>query len=87
MPVGGISKIMEASDRFRVVKVVAREDAHITPFEDLQLEIRKQILMELQKNKKQEVVAKLKQTATIETIFDNDPELAEAMRDFGKTGP
>ncbi|HCS55017.1 peptidylprolyl isomerase [Rubinisphaera sp.] len=87
MPVGGISKIMEASDRFRVVKVVAREDAHITPFEDLQLEIRKQILTELQKNKKQEVVAKLKQTATIETIFDNDPELAEAMRDFGKTGP
>ncbi len=84
LPVGGISKIMETPDYFRVVRVVTREDAHITPFEELQLDIRGTIIEAAQRKKTEEVVARLKKSATIETIFDSDSELYEKMRAFGK---
>ncbi|MCA8986611.1 MAG: peptidyl-prolyl cis-trans isomerase [Planctomycetaceae bacterium] len=83
LPLNGISRILESKDDFRVLRITAREDAHITRFEELQLEIRGKIMADLRKEKTNQVVQELKRTATIETIFDHDPELAKAMRDFG----
>lgn len=82
LPKGGISKILESPQHFRILRITEREDAHVTPFEELQSDLRKEILAEKRKEKTAEVLKKLKETATIQTIFDDNPEDAKAMRNL-----
>lgn len=81
---GAISRIIETPQHFRIIRVTEREEARVTPFEELQLELRKEIIARKRQEKTAEVLEKLKQTATIMTIFDDDPEVAETMRNINK---
>lgn len=81
---GAISHIIESPQHFRIIRIVNREEAHVTPFEDLQMELRQDIIAKKRQQRTAEVLEKLKKTATIKTIFDEDPELAKLMRAIEK---
>lgn len=84
LPTGAISRIIETDKYFRIIRVVEREDAHVTPFEKLQDGLREEIRSKKRHEKTAEVLRKLNETAVIQTIFDDDPALAEEMRKIGE---
>ncbi len=84
MKKGQISAVVESPGHFQVLKVTDRKDASVTPFEQVQQNIQSEIIKKKRKEKTAQVIERLKESADIETIFDNDPELKKAMRDFGK---
>ncbi len=84
MKKGQISTVLESPGYFQILKVTDLKEAKVTPFEQVQQNIKGEIVKKKRTEKTGQVVAKLKATADIETIFDNDPELKKVMRDFGK---
>jgi len=84
LPTGAISRIIETEQHFRIIRVVEREDAHVTPFEELQAELRDEIRATKRHDKTAEVLRKLNKTAVIQTIFDDDPVIAAEMRKIGE---
>ncbi len=84
MKKGQISAVVESPGYFQVLKVTDRKEASVTPFEQVQQDIQSEIIKKKRKEKTAQVIERLKESADIETIFDNDPELKKAMRDFGK---
>ncbi len=84
MKKGEISPVLESPGYFQILKVTDRKESRVTPFEQVQQDIKSEIIKKKRKEKTRQVIENLKKTADIETIFDNDPELKAAMRDFGK---
>jgi hypothetical protein len=72
LPVGALSPILEDETGFHIVRVVEREDAHRTPFEEVQNEIREAIKKENEKDRMKEFIARLREEIPVWTIFDEE---------------
>lgn len=71
LPVGSMSSSMETSSAFLVVKLTGRREASYTPFDEVQEQIRKEIIEKRHDEKVQSILAELKENAVIETMFDD----------------
>ena len=68
--------LVENESNFQIVRVVDREDSFLTPFQEVQEEIRKKLTLQSRKEMAKKVVEDLKKNADIWTIFDT-PDTAE----------
>ncbi|NQT17820.1 MAG: peptidyl-prolyl cis-trans isomerase, partial [Planctomycetes bacterium] len=74
LPVGKLSQILRDGDEFRIIRVLQREPARRTPFEEAQVEIREKI-QELDREKQlQAYLDRLKTQIPVWTVFDDDPD-------------
>ncbi|MEX2288186.1 MAG: peptidyl-prolyl cis-trans isomerase [Planctomycetaceae bacterium] len=74
LPVGTISAPVVGEDAFRIVKVNERKPAGRVPFADVQNDIKKTLTRSRQKESSDVVLAKLRENATITTIFDGEQQ-------------
>ena len=81
LPVGTISQVLETNGAFQLVRVVERDEAGHTPFEQVQSQIEELMGRERRQHAAKEVFRELLKTATIETIFgeEYDVELRKAL--------
>jgi len=70
LPVGAMSPIVESDVGVHIIRVAERQDAHRTPFADVQEEIRKKIQDGRGDEKVQTYVARLKDSTPVWTIYD-----------------
>ena len=66
---GTLSPILEDETGFHIVRVIEREDAYRTPFEEIQGEIREKIQNERKQERLQEFVAKLREEIPVTTVL------------------
>ncbi|WP_459556296.1 peptidylprolyl isomerase [Lacunimicrobium album] len=71
-PLGEISEVLVGTTSFQVVEVMERKEAGVHPFEEMQTKIEKKLGEESRRQLTEKVLADLKATAVIETIFDNE---------------
>jgi hypothetical protein len=76
LPVGTMSPILEDETGFHIVRVVERENAHRTPFEEVQNAIRESLKNERKQARLTELVARLREEIPVWTVFDQ--QTAEA---------
>ncbi|MBN1590267.1 MAG: peptidylprolyl isomerase [Pirellulales bacterium] len=77
LPVGQLSPILRSDLGLHIVRVVEREDAHRTPFTDVQDDIRKTIQDERWQEQSTAYLARLKDTTPVWTVYDEPASLAE----------
>lgn len=70
LPVGQISETIESNNGVQVVRVTGRREETVKPFAAVQDELRKEINQKWREEQAKKIVAELKQTAVIETMFD-----------------
>jgi len=70
LPVRALSPILEDETGFHIVRVVEREDAHRTPFEEMQGEIRERLQEERKEARLKEFLEKLREEIPVSTVFD-----------------
>ncbi len=73
-------RIVFSEKAIQIVQVLEREDAGRTPFEDVQADIEKTLLQQIQKKASDRALNGLFETAVIETIFDDDPKFVKALK-------
>jgi hypothetical protein len=73
LPVGQLSQIIEDSQGFHIIRVIEREDASRTPFEQAQSDIRKKIGERREVEARKKYLAKIREEIPVWTIFDNEP--------------
>ena len=74
LPVGGISQSFTSRNEFQIVRVLERESAHYTPFEEVQDQLEEEILTDLRKDAFQKVLDDLKEDAIVVTMFDEESQ-------------
>ena len=72
LPLATISQVFVGPSSFQLVKVIEREQAGYTPFDELQDEIRRKIETDARRQSTNNVIDELRAKATVVTIFDND---------------
>ena len=72
LPVGEPSELLTTSPSFQVVRVIERKDGGHVPFDEVQDQIREQILESGNKSEITTIVDELWQTATIDTKYKFD---------------
>ena len=72
LPVGTLSQIIEDDDCFYILRVVEREDAKRTPFNEVQPEIKKTLLAGDKDHLRNDYIAKLRERVPVLTVFDAD---------------
>ncbi|MCH7686989.1 MAG: peptidylprolyl isomerase [Planctomycetes bacterium] len=72
LPVGKISQIIEGRSGYHLLKVNERNSADYLPFTDVQKSIRRKLELQAKEEAMKNTIAKLRETAVIETIFDNE---------------
>ena len=70
LPPGTLSPILEDETGFHIIRVVEREDAYRTPFEEIQSDIREKIKGERKQERLEEFVAQLREEIPVTTVFD-----------------
>jgi len=78
LEIGDTSELIETNRAFVLVQLTGRRSERTTPFEDVQDELRKQLIGARREARIREVVAKLKQDAIIETMFDDAKDQSES---------
>jgi hypothetical protein len=78
LPVGVLSQILSDEEGFHIVRVVEREEQHITPFIEVQPEIKKKLFEGGRMEAMTEYVDKLRERLPVHTIFDEGSPLATA---------
>ena len=73
LPEGQLSQILEDEDGFHIVRVVQREDLKLTPFTEVQPEIKKRLHDGNKEKQKTAYIAKLRERTPVWTIFDPPP--------------
>lgn len=73
LPIGRLSPIIEGGKAFHIVRVVEREEAGTTPFEETQKDILMRIKEERKKQATEEYQEKLRQRYPVWTAFDDRP--------------
>jgi len=68
--VGEIGQVVAGEKAFQVVRVSQRRPDRVTPFEEVQNDIRQEILAETRQELTNDVVKKLKKDAVVTTMFD-----------------
>lgn len=71
LSVGEASGVIEGEKALQLVRVVDRRAARYTPFEDVQNEIRDRLRAEKRRVAAEEILAELRETAVIETMFED----------------
>jgi len=71
LPIGQLSPIIESETGLHIVRVVQREDAYRTPFEEVQADIRKTIQDERGMKDAQEYLTRLKDSTPVWTVYDH----------------
>lgn len=74
LPVGQLSPILEDRNEFHIIRVHERTPAGYTPFLEAQVEIKNKIRDERFRQQSQAYLAKVRQSATVTTIYDDDEE-------------
>jgi len=74
LPPGTISSVMEGKNDFRLVKVLQVREQGRTPFEEVQNDIKKLIVEDIQQQTIKNVLADMKERAIVITIFDEQAE-------------
>lgn len=87
LPRGSISQVFEEDDSFEIVRVVDRQQAGYTPFEDVQNDIEQQILGERRKVAFQAVLDELRDRSLIVTMFDQTESTSKAPEAKGRVLP
>lgn len=77
LPIGGVSQIFDKNGRFQIVRVLERQAAHYTPFEEVQDQLEQEILEREREQAFETVLSDLKKDALIITMFD-EPERVSA---------
>ena len=80
LPVGRLSEIFRDADAWHIVRVLEREEARRTPFEEAQVEVREKIRELRRQEQIQDYLARLKEQIPVRTVFDDDPDLAQLRR-------
>ena len=75
--------ILEDEDGFHIVRVIQREDLKLTPFTEVQAEIKKRMHDGNKDKQKTAYIAKLRERTPVWTIFDESPSTATAQRPGG----
>lgn len=70
LPVGEIGPVIPGDKAYQIVRVTERRPDRVTPFEEVQDELRKEIQAENESKVREEVVRRLKKNAVITTMFD-----------------
>ena len=70
LPVGETSEVLIMEDAFRILKITNREKAHVTPFGEVQEEIKQAMMNEFRAKNTEKVLDQLRENAVIETMFD-----------------
>ncbi len=70
LPVRQISEIIADGTAYQIVVVIERKEATITPFEDVQLQLRERIDAERQEAAAKAVLEEIRQSAVIERYFE-----------------
>jgi len=65
-----MSPILEDETGLHIVRIVEREDAYRTPFEEIQGEIREQLKNEHKQARLKEFVERLREEIPVSTVFD-----------------
>jgi len=77
LPVGVLSPILEDEQGFHIVRVVERQDAYRTPFEEAQLDIREKLEERRNGQSVEKYLAKLREEIPVKTVFDVQPPEAQ----------
>ena len=72
LPVGKISQIIGGTGGYHLLKVNERNSATYLPFADVQKKIRRKLELQAREESMKKTIAELRETAVIETIFDNE---------------
>jgi len=72
LPPGTLSPILEDETGFHIVRVVEREDAYRTPFEEIQGDIRDKIKNDRKEKRLQDFITKLREEIPVTTVFDEE---------------
>lgn len=72
LPVGTISQVLADDNTFQIVRAAEREDGGPTPFEDVQEAIKRALRKKADAEATQRVLAELRKTAIIETVFEDE---------------
>jgi len=73
MKAGQSSPVLTTGNSLQIVKVTARRESGYQPLDEVQEDLRQQIIGEFRERRAKEVVAEIREKAIIETIFDGDP--------------
>jgi parvulin-like peptidyl-prolyl isomerase len=84
LPAGTLSPIIEDETGFHIIRVVEREDAYRTPFEEIQGDIREKIKGERKQERLEEFVTQLREEIPVTTVFDQ--QTADSSTRGGSTG-
>ncbi len=68
--VGEIGPVISDKQAYQIVRVTERRPDRVKPFEEVQNDIRAELIAEKQQGVSEEVIRKLKKTAVITTMFD-----------------
>src|SRR5262249_18168170 len=69
---GVASDIIETSSSLQIVRVLERTEARTLAFEEVQEQIRRDIIAEKHQVKAKEVIEELRASCVVETMFDNE---------------
>jgi hypothetical protein len=88
LPIGRPSEIIQSSEGCHIVRVLERQEAGRTPFEEAQAAIREKLVSERRTAKQREFIEKLRREVQVWTIFTGpEPTTAEAFSKRLATAP
>ncbi len=70
LPPGTLSPILEDETGFHIVRVIERENAYRTPFEEVQTKIRESLQQDRKQARQKECIARLREEIPVWTVFD-----------------
>src|SRR5262249_36529565 len=76
LPVGRLSRIIEDEEGLHIIRVVEREDQQVTPFGEVQAEIKKKLQDGDLNQHMNAYIAKLRERMPVEKTFEDHSELA-----------
>ncbi|MBX3443269.1 MAG: peptidylprolyl isomerase [Planctomyces sp.] len=70
LPAGRPSPVIRSASSFQIVQVVERQQARVRPFEDVQSELREELIQSRHRERAEKLMDELRSSAVIETMFD-----------------
>jgi hypothetical protein len=70
LQVGEIGRVIAGDKAYQIVRVTDRRPDRVTPFEEVQEELRKEIMAEKEQKLREDVVKRLRKDAVVTTMFD-----------------
>jgi hypothetical protein len=84
LPVGQLSQILEDKQGFHILRVIERQEATRTPFLEAQVDIRKKITEQREKEARENYLTQLKLDVPISTVFDRETARKEETSTFSR---